>query len=174
MVVRIETTTGDPLMHRSRCPALLVVLSLTLLAVAPPTAAGTVAVGEPLTVEETTPLADLAADADRYEGEMVRVEGRVTGVCRKQGCWLELVDDVGNGLRVKVEDGVIVFPVEAEGGHATVQGTVEILPMERDELVGWHRHLAEDAGRAFDESSVGPGPYRLVRLRGHGARLQTP
>jgi hypothetical protein len=101
----------------------------------------------------------------------VRVEGRVTGVCQKMGCWMELADDAGRALRVKVEDGVIVFPAEAKGCDAAVQGAVEILDMDRDEWVAWHRHLAEEAGVEFDEASLGDGPYRLIQLRGQGAEI---
>lgn len=134
-------------------------------------AAGTTTVGEPLTVAEATPIATLTADPDAFEGRMVRVEGTVAGVCQKMGCWMEVADAEGRAVRVKVEDGVMVFPAEAEGHAAAVQGRVEILPMTRDEYLGWKRHLAEDAGETFDESTLGDPPYRLVQLRGHGAEI---
>jgi len=155
---------------RSSLPALAVLLfAASWLGV--PAAADTVHVGDPLTVDAATPIAELVANADRFAGQTVRVEGRVTGVCQKMGCWMNVADDAGHTLQVKVEDGVIVFPAEAEGHDAAVQGAVEILDMERDEWVAWHKHLAEESGAVFDEASLGDGPYRLVRLRGQGADI---
>jgi hypothetical protein len=146
---------------------------LLVLALAPAAVAGDhVIVGEALSVEAVTPIAELATDPDRFADQLVRVEGEVTGVCRKAGCWMEVADGAGHAVRVQVEDGVLVFPAAAEGGTAAVEGKVEVVDMERDAYVAWQSHLAEDAGEAFDEASVGDGPYRLVRLRGHGAEIE--
>lgn len=157
--------------HHFRFTCAALAASLFLLGSLSATA-GTTRVGEPLTVARTTPIAALTDDPDAFEGQMVRVEGTVAGVCQKMGCWMEVADADGRAVRVKVEDGVMVFPAEAEGHDAAVQGKVEILPMTRDEYLGWKRHLAEDAGRTFDESTLGQPPYRLVQLRGHGAEIE--
>lgn len=58
-------------------------------------------------LEASTPIADLLADPDAYEGEIVQIEGTVTALCNGMGCWARLDDGEGNGLNVKVEDGVI-------------------------------------------------------------------
>jgi hypothetical protein len=42
------------------------------------------------------------------------------------GCWIELQDPkLGKGLRFKVDDGVIVFPVSAKGKRASAEGTFQ-------------------------------------------------
>ena len=41
------------------------------------------------------------------------------------GCWMELKSDDEEGMiKVKVKDGDIVFPVDAIGDNAVVEGTV--------------------------------------------------
>lgn len=131
--------------------------------------------GEPLSPElEVTPIADILADPDAWAGRRVRVEGRVAGVCRHQGCWLELVAPDRAAIRVQVEDGVIVFPRDAEGREAVAEGEVEILDLTRERYEEWLRHQAEEAGEEFDASRVGDGPYRIVRLRGTGAVIAGP
>lgn len=131
-------------------------------------------VGEPLVVAETTPIADILARPASYEGQRVRIEGEVTGVCAAMGCWMDVADPTGRTIQVKVEDGVLVFPMEALGGHGQVEGEVELLPMERDAYIAHMAHMAEDAGETFDETSVGDGPYEVVRLRGLGAEIEIP
>jgi len=88
-----------------------------------------------------------------------------------KGCWMELESRDAQHLRVKVDDGVIVFPPAAEGRWAVAQGTVELMEMTREQYTGWLRHLAEEQGRDFDEATVGEGPYRLVQIRGEGAEI---
>ena len=85
---------------------------------------------------------------------------------------IEAAPAPADGVRIKVEDDVIVFPVDAEGSVATARGKVELLEMERDAYVSWRRHLAEELGQGFDEASIGPGPYRIVQIAGLGAALE--
>lgn len=156
----------------SRQLALTLLLALTSTAAA---AAASEVLGEPLTADlEVTPIGDIVADPDAWAGRRVRVEGEVTGVCLKMGCWLELVSPEGEALRVKVEDGVIVFPPTAVGQRAAAEGEVEILELGREEYVGWLEHQAEETGEPFDPATVGDGPHRIVRLRGLGAEIAGP
>ena len=127
--------------------------------------------GVGIDMETITPIRDIVAEPDAWAGKTVRVEGRVAGVCAKKGCWMELESRDGDRLRVKVEDDVIVFPRESQGRWAVAQGTVEVDDLSREQYVGWLRHLAEEQGGAFDEASVGEGPYRLVRIQGTGAEI---
>src|SRR5450759_2239494 len=71
--------------------------------------------GKPLTVKEPMPLATLLAHADDYVGKTVQVKGKIAEVCQEMGCWLEVSNDAGQKLRVKVNDGEIVFPKDGAG-----------------------------------------------------------
>lgn len=128
--------------------------------------------GEPLTEGlETTPIEEIVADPDAWAGKKVRIAGQVEGVCAMQGCWMDLVSPENATLRVKVDDGVIVFPAEAIGHRAIAEGTIEIVEMTRERYVAWMRHVAEEEEREFDPESIGEGPHRIVRLHGLGAEI---
>lgn len=128
--------------------------------------------GSGVTLTETTSVAKILADPEAYVGKRVRIEGQVVDVCPMKGCWMELAEqDGGARLRIKVDDGVIVFPVDSKGKLAVAEGTVESIPMSRDRYVDWLKHLAEEKGQAFDPSTVGKGPFRVVQIRGLGARI---
>lgn len=128
--------------------------------------------GSGVKVAETTPIATILADPDAYVGKTVRIEGKVLDVCPMKGCWMELAGEGGKqALRVKVDDGVIVFPVTAKGRLAVAEGTIEAIPMTREKYVAWLEHLAEERGETFDASSVGDGPFRILQLKGTGARI---
>lgn len=120
---------------------------------------------------DLTDIASILDAPDEWAGKRVKIAGDVAGVCTKQGCWMDLTSPDDVTLRVKVDDGVIVFPQDATGHSAVAEGTVEILDMERDKYEAWLRHVAEEEGREFDPSDVGEAPYRIVRLRGTGAEI---
>ena len=129
--------------------------------------------GKGVKVAETTSMAKILADPDAWVGKRVRIEGKVMDVCPMAGCWMELQEgDGASKLRVKVDDGVIVFPVTAKGKLAVAEGTVEAIPMTREQYVGWLEHLAEERGEKFDASTVGEGPFRILQIKGEGARIE--
>ena len=70
----------------------------------------------------------------------------VTAVCEHMGCWMTLAPAGAAGehpatLRLKVEDGVIVFPVSARGRTAVAQGVVA-------RIGGDDHHAADQAAGA--------------------------
>jgi len=88
--------------------------------------------GDGVTLKEATPIPQLLAHPDDYIGKKIRVDGVVAAVCQEMGCWIELQDAAGGkGLRFKVEDGVIVFPVSAKGKKASAEGTFEKLDLAK-------------------------------------------
>ena len=81
--------------------------------------------GEEITLTEKNEISAIIADAESFVGKKVLVEGTVVGVCAKRGCWIELSGDKEfEKMRVKVNDGEIVFPMEAKGKKALVEGEV--------------------------------------------------
>jgi len=129
--------------------------------------------GAGVTLAETTSVARILADPDAYVGKRVRIEGKVLDVCPMKGCWMELEEqkEGAASLRVKVDDGVIVFPVTSKGKLAVAEGVVEAIPMTRDKYVAWLEHLAEERGEKLDSSKIGEGPFRIVQIKGTGARI---
>jgi hypothetical protein len=102
--------------------------------------------GAGVTLDHATPIADVIARPAEFAGRTVRVEGVVTAVCEHMGCWMTLAP-AGAGttgaatLRLKVDDGVIVFPIAAKRRPAVAQGIVRAIP------AGDH-HASEHAGAA--------------------------
>jgi hypothetical protein len=108
---------------------------------------------------------------DEWSGERIKVEGEVSGVCTKQGCWMDLTSADDATVRIKVDDGVIVFPQDAVGRMAQAEGEVEILEMDLEKYTEWLEHVAEEEGRKFSPEEIGEPPYRIVRIRGLGAEI---
>ncbi len=88
--------------------------------------------GKPLNNSEALSLASLMASPDQYVSKTVQVKGKVTEVCQAMGCWMNLTDDDGHLLRIKVEDGDIVFPKDSIGKMAIAEGKLEKQEMSRE------------------------------------------
>jgi len=148
-------------------PLRLAALALAFLVAAGAATAATYGAGVPLV--ETTKISAILSSPAVHVGRTVAVEGTVVEVCAKRGCWLELGSDQKyQSMRVKVEDGVIVFPLSARGKTARVQGQVEEIRMSREEALEWGKHLAEEQGKPFDPATV-TGPVTTYRIRATGA-----
>lgn len=125
--------------------------------------------GERPTLTDTTLVSAILADPEPYVGQRVLLTGTVVEVCEKRGCWLQLAgDQESQVLRVKVEDGVIIFPLTARGHAAVVEGVVEKIVMSADEARAAAMHHAEEQGLPFDSTAVFE-PTTTYQLRGIGA-----
>ena len=90
--------------------------------------------GAGVTMKEVTPIESLMAAPETFVGKKVRVEGVVSAVCNGMGCWMELKDEQsGKSVQLKVDDGVIVFPVAAKGKKASGEGTFEKVDPAKEE-----------------------------------------
>lgn len=126
--------------------------------------------GEPITLSEVTLVSTILDDPVQYLGERVLVEGMIVAVCESMGCWMEVASDVEfEKIKIKVEDGVIVFPLSARGKQALVEGIVEELQLTEEEAIEQARHHAEEMGEDFDPSTVPEGPQTIYQIRGIGA-----
>ncbi len=128
--------------------------------------------GKAVTVKEVTPISAIQADPAAYHGKTVRVEGVVVEVCAKRGCWIKVggTQD-GESITFKVEDGVIVFPMEAKGQKAIVQGVVNATVTSVEDQIKQGEHQAQEQGTPFDPASV-KGPKTVIRIDGEGAVIR--
>lgn len=127
--------------------------------------------GKPITVKEVTKISDILANPDSFVGKRVLVEGEIIEVCAAAGCWMQLKSDKEGTLKVKVKDGEIVFPTEATGHTAIVEGELYKMELDEEMAKAYMEHLAEDAGKEFDPISV-TGPMTIYQLKGLGAVIK--
>jgi hypothetical protein len=125
--------------------------------------------GRALAVKETMTIGGVLQNCDALAGKPVRVAGTVHEVCPARGCWLDMTDDSGEKLRIKVTDGAIVFPLSAVGQPVVAEGVLTRIELNHEQAVGYLQHLADEKGEAFDPASVGPDPLVIWQVTGQGA-----
>lgn len=79
--------------------------------------------GEGVSEGEFTEVSQLLDKADTFQGKSVRVKGTAVSVCSHRGCWMDIGSDrEGETIRIKVPDGVIVFPKSIIGKTVSAEG----------------------------------------------------
>lgn len=96
---------------------------------------------------EAISLDAVAADAEKFKGQTVKVTGKVASVCRAKGCWMTIAGAKPTSkARITFKDYGFFAPKDADGAMATVEGVVEVKTLPEDERA----HLAEDAKASID------------------------
>ncbi|MBI4909698.1 MAG: DUF4920 domain-containing protein [Acidobacteria bacterium] len=139
-----------------------------LLLCALPCLAAEKKLGKPLALRSQTPIADIVKSPDQYVDKTVQVKGRITEVCEKAGCWTNLVDADNKMIKVKVNDGEIVFPKEAVGKTAIAEGTFKKFALTKEQAIDRAKHEAEEQGRKFDPATIKSGTT-IYQIAGTGA-----
>jgi hypothetical protein len=128
--------------------------------------------GNEITLKEKTSISDILSNPEDYLDKTVLVEGEVLDVCPKMGCWIELSSNVeGEKIKVKVKDGEIIFPEEAKGKDALVEGKVYKIDLTVEEAVEYYEHQAEERGQEFDPSTVTEA-ITVYQIKGLGAEIE--
>ena len=127
--------------------------------------------GKPLTLDQPMVISQVLAKANSLTGKTVQVKGKVTEVCQMMGCWMALVEPgTDSMLRIKVNDGDIMFPKESVGKMAVAEGELVKFTLTKEQVVAAAKHEAEEQGRKFNPSSV-KGPKVVYQVAGTGAVL---
>ena len=79
--------------------------------------------------------------------------------------------DASKEIRIKVEDGVIVFPAKAKGKHAIAEGVLGKIEMSLEQTVQYGKHLAEEQGKEFHSETV-KEPLSYFQIQGSGAVIR--
>ena len=115
--------------------------------------------GTGVTLEKPTPIASLAAKPQEFVGKTVRIDGVATAVCTHMGCWMAVASAEapdGPTVRLKVEDGVIVFPISAKGKRVSAQGVFEaVADGHGQDAAGEHAKHDAKASKEYQIKATG-------------------
>jgi hypothetical protein len=118
--------------------------------------------GKGVALTKATPIEALTTRPKEFVGERVRVDGIAKAVCAEMGCWMAVAvdetDPASPTVRLKVEDGVIVFPMSAKGKKVSAEGVFEVVrpsDMEAKEAAGEHAKQDPTASPQYQIKATG-------------------
>ncbi len=105
-----------------------VLVAVVLCGIVLPLCGAELKLGKPIDLKTSTSVRELLSNPDKYVGKRVKVEGEIVEVCQNMGCWITVKDaSSAEPIRIKVNDGEIVFPKDGAGRKAIAQGTLQKL-----------------------------------------------
>jgi hypothetical protein len=118
--------------------------------------------GKGVVLKKATPIEALTTKPKDFVGKTVRVDGIAKAVCAMMGCWMAVAvdetDPASPTVRLKVEDGVIVFPMSAKGKKVSAEGVFEAVKsndMEAREAAGEHAKEDPNASPQYQIKATG-------------------
>lgn len=102
---------------------------------------------------------------EMYDGKTVVIEGTITEVCPKKGCWMMLRDG-DREMRVTFKDYGFFVPLDCAGTKARIEGAFSITETSVEDA----RHYLEDA-KKFDEAAKITAPVKTLSLVATGVEL---
>jgi hypothetical protein len=123
--------------------------------------------GEKITADDALTFTDLLSKMDQLDSIETKVTGTVESVCKKKGCWVNIVSDDGREMFVKFKDYGFFLPKDCEGRKVVMEGKAfrEVTPV--DEL----QHLAEDGGASKEEIAKITEPKEELKFMASGVML---
>lgn len=132
----------------------LIIFSMTLIMLTLGVWAAGQTFGKAFTLKETTKISTILDKPADHLNKAVKVEGTIVGVCANKGCWMDLASDKEfQKLRIKVNDGDMVFPMTAKGKQAVVEGTLYKIELTKEQAQKLQQ--AECADKAKKEGKAG-------------------
>ena len=127
-------------------PALMI--GFTLLAQPPKGDANAgMTFGEKTTADGAIAASELSTKLKGAEPAEVKVTGKVTEVCKMEGCWLRMETENGSTMLIKMKDHAFLVPLSMNGKTIVADGVATL----KETSVKMLKHYAEDAGKSKEE-----------------------
>ena len=111
--------------------------------------------GKPFSSNNPSTVSDLINNSKDYLDKNIIVTGKIVEVCPMRGCWVQIIDPDGKvSIRIKVNDGEIVFPLSAVGADMVVKGILKKRVFSQKQARDWKVHLAEEKGVTLNPESI--------------------
>ena len=116
--------------------------------------------GAAFTIKEITPAKSFFAAPDSYVGKQVRVEGTVTDVCQKMGCWM-VISDGQSTLRVTTKDHKFFVAKDGAGSKCHIEGEVIARAKDPERIAHFESESSEGA-KIPEKEAKGDTVYEIV------------
>lgn len=127
--------------------------------------------GKEISAKEKVLISSILISPEKYVGKKVLIEGTVVNVCEKRGCWIEIAGDKPyTKMKIKVNDGEIVFPVSEKGKKATVEGEVYAVKLSKADMIKQIKMEAEEHGASADTTKATDSTW--YQIKGIGAVIK--
>lgn len=124
-------------------------------------------VSDDITFNVQSPDQIITALNTNDEMKDVIIQGVVSGVCEKKGCWITLRNSKNENVFVKMKDYAFFLPMSAMGKTVLLHADVSKKQTSVKEL----QHYAEDQGKSKEEIAMITKPQTEYRVLAKGIKV---
>ncbi|MBK8610316.1 MAG: DUF4920 domain-containing protein [Chitinophagaceae bacterium] len=140
-------------------------IGLTLLAQPPKGDANSgMTFGEQTNADGAIPASELVAKLNSPKTVEVKVTGKVTEVCKAEGCWLRMETAEGQNMLIKMKDHAFLVPLSMNGKTIVANGEATY----KETSVEMLKHYAEDANKSKAEIDAIKEPKKEITMQAKG------
>jgi len=121
--------------------------------------------GKPLSTKKPLRLQEAIQQPAKYQDEKVLLEGTISDVCQKKGCWL-MLSDSDRAIRIKFEGYSFFVPKGSRGKKVRAEGRLIQERLSEDMA----RHYAAEQSTKTDPSNI-KGPQQVVTFEATGVAI---
>jgi len=114
-------------------------------------------------------LGTIASKPKDWNDKELQLRGKITGVCKKKGCWM-MLQDGKEDVRIRFTGYSFFVPLDCAGRQVTCEGRVKV----RVESEAQRRHYAEDAGLSRAEIEKIKGDKVIMSFEADAVQVGTP
>ena len=119
--------------------------------------------GVATTEKDAVNATDLNSVFTSKEPKEIKIKGKVTEVCKAEGCWLRM-ETAGGTMMIRMKDHKFFVPVSMQGKTIVADGVATL----KETTVEMLRHYAEDAGKSKEEIAAIKEPKKEIVLQAKG------
>ena len=100
--------------------------------------------GAPFAIEEVTKAKAVFDNPDGFVGKKVRVEGSVSDVCQKMGCWM-VISEGEKSMRITTKDHKFFVAKDGAGSKCHIEGEVIARELDPERTAHFESESSKDA-----------------------------
>jgi len=114
-------------------------------------------------------VADLKSKIGTQDSMMVTVAASITETCTKMGCWMDIKDESGKDIKVRMKDHNFFVPKDGcEGKKCVIQGYAYRTTFSEEERL----HYAMESDMPQDEIDKIKGPEDVLTITAHSVMIE--
>jgi ABC-type nickel/cobalt efflux system permease component RcnA len=114
-------------------------------------------------------VADLKAKISNQDSLMVKVSATITETCTRMGCWMDIKDEAGEDIKVRMKDHNFFVPKDGcEGKKCVIEGYAYRTTFTEEERL----HYAEESNMSAEEIAKIKGPQDVLTITAHRVMIE--
>lgn len=114
-------------------------------------------------------VADLKNKISSQDSMLVKVSATITETCTRMGCWMDIKDEAGEDIKVRMKDHNFFVPKEGcEGKKCVIEGYAYRTTFSEEERL----HYAEESNMSAEEIAKIKGPQDVLTITAHKVMIE--